>query len=56
VPEPEAAKGVGLVLATLVDYRKSGHGPQHTVVGRKIYYHVDLLSEWLAKGGMREAI
>jgi hypothetical protein len=52
--ETEAAEALDLSLPTWVEYRKRGTGPEYTVVGRKIFYSVDGIAEWLANGGTRE--
>lgn len=51
--EVEAAAGLNLATQTLIDMRKRGEAPPHTVIARRIYYGKDNLKRWLEAGGQR---
>jgi hypothetical protein len=53
LPEDQAAVEIDVSTWTLSNYRKSGVGPPHTIVGRKIYYRRAGIAAWLADGGTR---
>jgi hypothetical protein len=52
--EEAAAVALGIESKTLADYRKTGVGPEHAVVGRKILYSKEALLAWLKAGGTRD--
>jgi hypothetical protein len=51
--EIDASLALGVTIQTLVQYRKAGIGPEHTVIARKVFYSRDALAGWLANGGTR---
>lgn len=54
VPEPEAARVLGIGYRTLFDLRKANKGPKFVRIGKSVRYPVHLLREWLtdqAEGG-----
>jgi hypothetical protein len=54
--EARAAFSLDLSPQTLIDYRKSGIGPEFAVCGRAILYSRDSLQKWLEAGGTRPSI
>ena len=53
--EPEAAAALNVTPKTLIEYRKTGKGPAHVELARRILYSRDALAAWLASGGTRAA-
>lgn len=54
LPEPAAAKFLGIGSRTLFALRKAGTGPKYVRIGRSLRYPTHLLREWLtaqAEGG-----
>ncbi len=54
LPEPAAAKFLGIGARTLFGLRKADKGPKFVRIGKSIRYPVHLLREWLteqAEGG-----
>src|SRR5262245_44529695 len=49
--EIEAAVSLGITVQTLIEYRKAGKAPRHTIIGRKIFYSREARVAWLAQGG-----
>ena len=46
-PEDEAATQCGNSQRTWQRWRRLGSGPTPTIIGNKVYYHVDDLKAWL---------
>jgi|KBSSwiStaDraftv2_1062776.scaffolds.fasta_scaffold2383407_2 hypothetical protein len=53
VDELEAAAALDITPKTLIEYRRSGVGPQYTELARKIFYSREAIARWLAAGGTR---
>lgn len=55
LPEPEAAKFLGIGARTLFELRRAQNGPKYVRIGKSVRYPVHLLREWLndrAEGGV----
>ena len=51
--ERRVAKKLGCSLRTLQRWRTKGKGPAFTKIGRKIFYELNDLQEWIDRGKMR---
>ena len=47
------AEMLGRSLRTLQRWRKKGKGPPSTKIGRKVYYELNDLQEWIDRGKIR---
>jgi predicted DNA-binding transcriptional regulator AlpA len=51
--EPRFAEKLGCSLRTLQRGRKAGKGPPYTKIGRKVYYELNDVQEWIDRGKIR---
>jgi hypothetical protein len=51
--EPRDAKMLGRSLRTLQRWRTKGKGPASTTIGRKVFYELNDLQEWIDRGKIR---
>jgi predicted DNA-binding transcriptional regulator AlpA len=51
--EHRVAEMLGCSLRTLQRWRKEGKGPPSTKIGRKVYYDLNDLQEWIDRGKIR---
>jgi hypothetical protein len=51
--ELEAAAALNVTPKTLIEYRRTGIGPQYAELARKIFYSREAIAAWLAAGGTR---
>ena len=51
--ERRVAKMLGCHPRTLQRWRKEGKGPASTKIGRKVYYELNDLQEWIDRGKIR---
>ena len=52
--EADAAVSLGITEQTLAGYRKSGKGPDHATLARRVVYSRKALRRWMRRGGARE--
>jgi hypothetical protein len=52
--EDATAEELGISPVTLSKMRKAGRAPQHTVIGRKIFYTREAKRRWIENGGERD--
>ena len=53
ISERRAAETLGRCPRTLQRWRKKGKGPAFTTIGRKIFYELNDLQEWIDRGKIR---
>lgn len=51
--ERSVAKMLGRSMRTLQRWRKEGKGPPSTTIGRKVFYELNDLQEWIDRGKIR---
>lgn len=47
MPEKKFAEFMGFALDTVANWRKSGKGPNHTIIGKQIFYQEKEIAAWL---------
>lgn len=52
VTPEHAALYIGYKLGTLANLRSRGEGPRVTRLGRRVFYKLSDLDEWIARGGI----